>query len=159
MVRKRFSFDMAYTMWDSYLKSAGLNNVKVLESPVNSPVGASFKFVSNEDNNPDWAQPGEKVVLASSTKGGDDSRFGDKVQKYAREGVEVFSKPVQVEGDAFVDTRTGEPLSASTMRQAIADRDLETFAEYLPKSLRGDAEKLLDKLTPKEKESVMEMLT
>ena len=155
---REMSFDMAYTMWDSYLKSAGLNNVKVLESPVNSPVGASFKFVSNEDNNPDWAQPGEKVVLASSTKGGDDSRFGDKVQKYAREGVEVFSKPVQVEGDAFVDTRTGEPLSASTMRQAIADRDLETFAEYLPKSLRGDAEKLLDKLTPKEKESVMEML-
>lgn len=155
---REMTFDMAYTMWDSYLKSAGLGNVKVLESPVNSPVGASFKFVSNEENNPDWAQPGEKVVLASSTKGGDDSRFGDKVQKYAREGVEVFSKPVQVEGDAFVDTRTGEPLSASTMRQAIADRDLETFAEYLPKSLRGDAEKLLDKLTPKEKESVMEML-
>lgn len=155
---REMTFDMAYTMWDSYLKAAGLNNVKVLESPVNSPVGASFKFVSNEEENPDWAQPGEKVVLASSTKGGDDSRFGDKVQKYAREGVEVFSKAVEVKGDAFVDTRTGEPLSASTMRDAIANRDLETFAEYLPKPLRGNAEKLLDKLTPAEEETVSEML-
>jgi len=155
---REMTFDMAYTMWDSYLKAAGLNNVKVLESPVNSPVGASFKFVSNEEEDPDWAQPGEKVVLASSTKGGDDSRFGDKVQKYAREGVEVFSKAVEVKGDAFVDTRTGEPLSASTMRDAIANRDLETFAEYLPKPLRGNAEKLLDKLTPAEEETVSEML-
>lgn len=155
---REMTFDMAYTMWDSYLSAAGLNNVKVLESPVNSPVGASFKFVSNEENNPDWAQPGDKVVLASSTKGGDDSRFGDKVQKYAREGVEVFSKAVEVKGDAFVDTRTGEPLSASTMRDAISNRDLETFSEYLPKSLRANAEKLLDKLTPKKQESVMEML-
>lgn len=208
---REMTFDMAYTMWDSYLKAAGLNNVKVLESPVNSPVGASFKFVSNEEENPDWAQPGEKVVLASSTKGGDDSRFGDKVQKYAREGVEVFSKAVEVKGDAFVDTRCsgvpeweagfkykdgdkvkfedqcyklkeggaleidpslppsdkinaswwkkfGGPLSASTMRDAIAERDLETFAEYLPKPLRGNAEKLLDKLTPKEQEPVSEML-
>ena len=156
---RQMTFDMAYQLWDAYLNSAGLSNVKVLESPVNSPVGASFKFVANEEENPDWAQPGEKVVLASSTKGGDDSRFGDKVQKYAREGVKVFAKAVEVKGDAFVDTRSGEPLSASTMRQAIAEGDLETFSEYIPKSLRGDAQKLLNKLTPEApEEAVSEMI-
>ena len=157
---REMTFDMAYQMWDSYLKAAGLTNVKVLESPVNSPVGASFKFVSNEDNNPDWAQPGEKVVLACSDKGDDASRFGDKVQQYAREGVEVFATACAIEGDAFIDTRTGEPLSASTMRKAISERDLETFTEYLPKALRGDAERLLDKLTPPEtvKEMIFRMI-
>ena len=67
------TFDMAFQLWDSYLKSAGLDNVKVMESPVNSPVGATFQFVANENDNPDWAQPNEKVVLGVSTKGCDDS--------------------------------------------------------------------------------------
>ena len=155
---RQMTFDMAFQLWDAYLGSAGLDNVKVLESPVNSPVGASFKFVANEEENPDWAQPGEKVVLASSTKGGDDSRFGDKVQKYAREGVTVVAKAVEVKGDAFVDTRTGEPLSASTMRQAIANRDMETFIEYIPDGLRNNAEELMNKLTPEEAEAVSEMI-
>jgi hypothetical protein len=156
---REMTFDMAYQLWKPYLKSAGLSGkVEVMESPVTSPVAAAIHFVANEENNPDWAQPGEKVVLASSTKGGDDSRFGDKIQKYAREGVEVFSKAVEVKGDAFVDTRTGEPLSASAMRQAIAERDLETFTEYTPKSMRGGAEALLDKLTPADAEPISEMI-
>lgn len=149
---REMTFDMAYKLWEPYLKSEGLSNVKVLESPVNSPVGASFKFVANEEDNPDWAQPGEKVILASSTKGGDDSRFGDKVQKYARDGVTVTSLPVEVKGDAFNDTRTGKPLSASTMRKAISEADLETFTEYLPKGLKSQAENLLSKLTPEKVE-------
>jgi len=146
---REMNFDMAYKLWKPYLQSEGLNNVKVIESPVNSPVGATFKFVSNEEENPDWAQPGEHVILGCSTKGGDEERFGAKVQKYAREGVKVNANcPVVPEGSAFVDSRTGKPLSATVMRKAISDGDLETFAEYLPKGLKGQAEKLLSQLTP-----------
>lgn len=151
---REMGFDMAYQLWQPYLKSAGLNNVKVLESPVNSPVGATFKFVANEENEPDYAQPGESVVLGVSNKGGDDSRFSDKAQKYAAEGVTVLAGPeytVNVSGDAFTDTRTGEALSASTMRSAISSGDLETFTEYLPDALKSDAERLMKELTPEEK--------
>ena len=158
---REMGFDMAYQLWQPYLSSAGLSNVKVLESPVNSPVGATFKFVANEEQNADWAQPGESVVLGVSNKGGDESRFGDKAQKYAAEGVTVLAGPeytVNVSGNAFTDTRTGEALSASTMRSAISSGDLETFTEYLPEPLKGDAESLLSKLTP-EKEKVDESCT
>ena len=152
---REMGFDMAYQLWQPYLKSAGLNNVKVLESPVNSPVGATFKFVANEENEPDYAQPGESVVLGVSNKGGDDSRFSDKAQKYAAEGVTVLAGPeytVNVSGDAFTDTRTGEALSASTMRSAISSGDLETFTEYLPDALKSDAERLMKDLTPEKKD-------
>ena len=151
---REMGFDMAYQLWQPYLKSAGLSNVKVLESPVNSPVGATFKFVANEENEPDYAQPGESVVLGVSNKGGDDSRFSDKAQKYAAEGVTVLAGPeytVNVSGDAFTDTRTGDPLSASTMRSAISSGDLETFTEYLPDALKSDSERLMKELTPEEK--------
>jgi len=156
---REMGFDMAYQLWQPYLNSAGLTNVKVLESPVNSPVGATFKFVANEEQNPDWAQPGESVVLGVSNKGGDDSRFSDKAQKYAAEGVTVLAGPeytVNVSGGAFTDSRTGEPLSASTMRSAISSGDIETFTEYLPDSLKGEAESLMNKLTPKDKEEIQE---
>ena len=158
---RKMTFDMAYQLWDSYLKSAGLNNVKVLESPVNSPVGATFKFVANEEENPDWAQEGEAVVLGVSTKGGDDSRFSAKAQQYAKDGVKVLAGgeyAVDPSGPEFTDSRTGKPLSATVMRTAIAERDLETFSEYLPQPLRGSAEEILNKLTPEEEETVSEMI-
>ena len=154
------TFDKAYQLWDAYLKSAELDNVKVLESPVNSPVGATFNFVANEDNNPEWAQEGETVILGVSTKGGDDARFTDKVQEYAKEGVTVLSGKdyaVNPLGSDFVDGQ-GEPLSATGMRQAIADNDVDAFSEYLPDSLKKSAAKLLRKLAPKSEESISEMI-
>jgi len=85
------SFDDSIKVWNIYIKDAGLNNVKVMKSPKNSPVSATFDFVSNQDNNPEWAQPGDRIILGASTKGGDECRFAGDVQKYAREGVEVLN--------------------------------------------------------------------
>ena len=85
------SFDDSIKVWDIYVKDAGLNNVKVMKSPKNSPVSATFDFVANQDNNPEWAQPGDRIILGASTKGGDECRFAGDVQKYAREGVEVLN--------------------------------------------------------------------
>lgn len=141
------TFDKAYKLWQMYLTSVGLSNVKVMESPVNSPVGAAFNFIANEDNNPDWAQPGETVILGVSTKGGDESRFGKDAQKYAGEDITVLSGAgyaIDPSGPNFTSAITGEPLSASDMREAIANEDLETFTEYLPTTLKNDAEDILN---------------
>ena len=154
------TFDKARQLWTAYLKAARLTNVKVLESPVNSPVGATFNFVANEDNDPEWAQEGETVILGVSTKDGDDARFTDKAQEYAREGVTVLSgKAYSVDptGPEFADS-SGRPLSATGMRQAIADDDVDAFAEYLPDKLKNKARKLLDKISPKKTESMSEMI-
>jgi len=151
---RELTFDMAYSLWDSYLSSENLNNVIVMKSPVNSPVEATINFVSNKKNDPNLAQPGDTVILGCSTKGGDEARFRD-VQKYAREGVKVLTIPVDPEGNDFTDSRTGKPLSATSMRQAIADRDVETFSEYLPNSLRNNAAALLDKLTPQKENAAV----
>jgi len=149
---KSISFERAAELWEKYLKAYGLaGKVTIAESPVNSPVGASFHFIQNEDDNPEWAQPGETVVLGVSTKGGDQERFSKNVQKHAREGVTVLAGneyAIAPSGGDFTDSRNGDPLSASTMRAAIAEGDLETFIEYLPPKLRGDGEELLQKLTP-----------
>ena len=118
-----------------------------MESPVNSRVGAAFNFIANEDNNPDWAQPGETVILGVSTKGGDEARFGKDAQKYAGEDITVLSGAgyaIDPSGPNFTSAITGEPLSASDMREAIANEDLETFTEYLPTTLKNDAENILN---------------
>ena len=44
------------------------------------------------------------------------------------------------------------------MRQAIADDDVNAFAEYLPEQLKDSARILLDKISPKKTESVSEMI-
>ena len=154
------TFDTAFQLWQEYLRVAGLNNVKVVESPVNSPVGATFNFVANEGNDPDWAQEGETVILGVSTKGGDDARFTDKAQEYAREGVTVLSGKayaVDPTGPDFIDS-SGDPLSATGMRQAIADDNVNAFAEYLPDQLKKSARKLLNKISPKKTETISEMI-
>jgi len=161
---KSISFEQSADLWEEYLKAYGLaGKVTVLESPVNSPVGASFHFIQNEEDNPDWAQPGETVVLGVSTKGGDQERFSKNVQKHAREGVTVLAGgdyAISPSGEDFTDGRNGEPLSASTMRKAISENDVETFVEYLPVKLRGDGEELLRNLMPKAQtsETIYEMI-
>ena len=85
------SVEDSINIWDLYTGFAGLDNVKTVRSSKNSPVGAAFDFVTNEDNNDDYAHPGDSVILGSSSKGGDQSRFAGNVEKYAREGVEVVN--------------------------------------------------------------------
>ena len=87
---KEITAEDSIDIWNIYKNNAGLNNVEILRSPKNSPVGATFDFVANEHNKEEYAQPGDKIILGSSTKGGDQSRFAGDVQKYASKGVEVL---------------------------------------------------------------------
>lgn len=129
------SYVLSKKIWKTYLDVEGLSKkVEVMESPVNSPVAASLHFVANENNIEEWAQPGDTVILGVSTKGGDQSRFtAEKAQKYAREGVTVLG------GEELAVSPTaigGVELSASDMRKAIAEKNVEAFAQFLPDSLQ-----------------------
>ena len=106
------------TIWNVYIRDSGLVNVEVMRSPMNSPVQASFDFVANKEDKPEWAQPGDSIILGASTKGGDESRFAGDVQKYAREGVEVLN-PMEYVFDPPEET----PFNASDVRNALAAED------------------------------------
>ena len=116
-------FEVSKAIWDIYLRDTGLSDrVKVIKSPVNSPVSATYQFVANENDDPDMAQPGDLIIPGCSTKGGDESRFKANFEKYAREGVGI-ADPIMC---AFI--ATGEALSARDFRAALdTGMGLEAF--------------------------------
>jgi cytidyltransferase-like protein len=120
---KEVGFQVSKAIWDVYLRDVGLaDKVEVIKSPVNSPVSATYQFVANEDDSPELAQPGDRVIPGCSTKGGDEARFQANFEKYAREGV-MITDPISC---AFA--ASGEALSARDFRAALdAGRGLERF--------------------------------
>ena len=122
-------------IWNIYINNAGLKNIEVLRSPKNSPVGATFDFVANEHNKEDYAQPGDKIILGSSTKGGDQSRFAGDVQKYASEGVEILD-PAR-----FAFEPNPPELNATDFRNAIIRN--EDIVAWLPEESVSSADKII----------------
>ena len=120
------SFDISKKIWDIYLESEGLaDKVVIMQSPFSSPVRAAYEFVGNKDNNPEFAQPGQTIIMGVSTKGGDETRFANDVAKYAHEGVTTEVKPLKSLGN----------ISATDMRKAIEKGDKEKLAKFLPDSV------------------------
>ena len=138
---KLFDADMAKRIFELYIEKTGLSNVDVQLSSIASPVRASYEYVEK------IAEPGEQVILGTSTKGGDQSRFARNVQSYAKPGVIVLD-PMEYAFDP-----TGEiPLSATDFREAISKgQDIEKF---LPDNVSSN-----DFYEVIEKQSLSELLT
>jgi len=148
--REGITADQSIALWNLYLEELPYDNIKVMRSPVNSPVTAAYQFVENPDDNPDWAQPGDEVIMGVSTKGGDEERFCRNVQKYAREGVMVRGNcAIDPAAGSFVDQETGEPLSATNMRRAVANRDKALMA-FIPPEAHDRMDDIEDILMMKE---------
>jgi cytidyltransferase-like protein len=109
-------------MWNLYIEKTGLNNIEVIPSPHPSPVRSAYEYVEK------IAEPGEMVVLGTSTKGGDQSRFANDAQQYAKEGVRVLD-PMKYAFDPI-----GEELSATDFRAALESGELAT-AKFLPNGI------------------------
>ncbi len=120
---KAIGFEVSKAIWEIYLRDVGLQDkVSVIRSPVNSPVLATYQFVENKSDSPEFAQPGDIILPGCSTKGGDQSRFKTNFEKYAREGVRI-ADPLSC---AFEPS--GDALSASDFRRALDTGDgLEVY--------------------------------
>jgi hypothetical protein len=138
--------DESIAIWKLYFEKGGLNNVEVVPSPHPSPVRSAYEYVEKT------AEPGEMVVLGTSTKGGDQSRFTKNVQQYAKEGVRVLD-PMKYAFDPV-----GEELSATDFRTALENGELAT-AKFLPNGvspedvldilgLRGETEEVVEHIAP-----------
>ncbi len=118
----------------NFVEAAGLSNVTVMQKPSEnaSPMGAAIEFAQNEDNDPNMAQVGDEIIFSASDKldarGQPDYERFDAVAKYVRDGAtmaDTKSNAATVFGD----------YSATTFRQALFQRDVETMKRYLPDEL------------------------
>ena len=113
------------------------SKIELRATDFNSPIMAAYEFLFAlpEDDQGTYA-------MAASKKGDDYARtlsFAGNVEKYKTvgdkkgrkipAGVEV--NPLEIDVDPLTYS-TGEPISASTIRQAIANNDYETFAASYP---------------------------
>ena len=132
-------------IWNLYLEKLGIKNVQVVESPHPSPVRSAYEYVEKA------AEPGEMVMLGTSTKGGDQSRFNKNIQQYAKEGVRVLDSM------KYAFDPVGEELSATDFRSALESGELAT-AKFLPNGvspedvlailgIQGETEEVVEHIT------------
>ena len=115
------------------------SNAKIIMQPTdyNSPIMAAYEylFALSENDNGTYA-------MAASKKGDDYVRtmsFAGNVEKYKTVGDKGGRKipaginvnPLEIDADPLTYAN-GNPISASTVRKAIADNDYQTFAASYP---------------------------
>ena len=114
-------------------------NPKIIMRPTdyNSPITAAYEYL--------FALPESETgtyAMAASKKGDDYARtmsFGTNVEKYKLVGdasgrkmpAGITVNPLEIDVDPLVYA-DGTPISASTVRKAIAEKDYETFAASYP---------------------------
>ena len=121
-------------IWNMYVNH--LTNVTVIVSDMRSPVQATYEFVGNEGP----LQKGDCVMPGASTKGGDEKRwssFAKGAQKYAKDGVAILD-PIQ---NAFTPQ---ENLSATDLRVAMKNGDVEGMKAFLPDHIKDRAGEILN---------------
>ena len=106
-----------------------------------NPMADAYDLVQEIDVN-ELKQANMVVAMGASTKGGDYDRavkFAQSHQpgsRYYREGVTVTEPPVKVSAEDYVYPQgskyAGQPISATYMREAIAEGDLKEFSYHVP---------------------------
>jgi hypothetical protein len=152
--REGVDFNTSRAIWNIYKSSSRDPNAGRIEilpkaSENNSPVGAALEFVSNENGDPNLAQPGDHVILGASTKSDsrgspDYMRFKD-AQKYYGPG--VSGGMIEDTAKYAFKITSDEPLSARDFRTAVRNGDTDTIKRYLPEDViqnAGAVEAVLD---------------
>jgi len=122
--------EMAKDLWETYLSNAGIDNATVMISPSPSPVGAVYDYLDNLATSPDGGEV--KIILGTSTKGGDEERYTD-LDRYQDTNVNVVSRPLEPLSVG------GEDLHASDMRAAIDNMDVDDLeTRFLPSGVSGE---------------------
>ena len=106
-----------------------------------NPMADAYDLV--QEINPNELKDGNMAIaMGASTKGGDYERavkFAQSHQpgsRYYRDGVTVTEPPVKVSAEDYSypegSKYAGQPISATYMREAIAQGDLEEFSYHVP---------------------------
>ena len=127
-------------IWDLYIKKAGLKNVKVLISPVASPLIATYKLIK------ELRKKGEYNYILASGKKGDDIKRWDKAKENYDNEKELHkgNHPVNildVEKNAIGPPPKGGFRSATDIRDNIDN--IEKYEGIVPKGTEKEVYKIL----------------
>lgn len=143
--REGVDFNVSKAIWNMYVQASSDPNagkIEVLPEPSenSSPVGAALEYVGNEHGKPHLAQPGEAVILGASSKLDkkevpDFMRFKN-AGKYFAPGVKG-GDPDPSSGVPALTLQnvfkvSPEALSASDLRKAIRETDINIVSRYMP---------------------------
>jgi hypothetical protein len=119
------------------------SKIEIRPTDFNSPIMAAYEYLFALPENATG-----KYAMAASTKGDDYVRAKDfvpNVDKYATigdkkgrtipKGIDAIELNIDVDPLAYSN---GEPISASTIRQALLDNDYETFRASYPNNSDGE---------------------
>tara|TARA_B100000686_G_C16606931_1_gene871703 strand:- start:113 stop:1126 length:1014 start_codon:yes stop_codon:yes gene_type:complete len=121
------------------LADAGIDNYDFIEVPEGgTPIRKAFEILEH------MTLPGQTVYMLTSEK--DTGRFGQRLQNYAPEEVNVEAVEVPT-----TRSKTGEQLSARFLRDYIANNNFEEFLDYIPKESEHRAEEIYTMLGGKKK--------
>ena len=99
-------------IWEMLLDDAGITDVKIEVSPKPSPVAATYDYI-NENST---LEPGTKIILGASQKGGDFKRWRSAA-KYVNPTLELL--PPEETAVIPANRPSGEPYSATDARKMI----------------------------------------
>lgn len=121
-------------IWDMLIKDHGLTNVRVKISKIPSPITATYEEIGEDGS----LEPGTKLVLGASQKGGDFKRW-KSAAKYVKPGVELL-QPAKT---AVVPANrpNGEPYSATDARKMLEQG--ENADEFFGKGMDGKVRSIL----------------
>ena len=118
-----------------YMISRHFENEEDLEKEEKTPMHTAYNLVTEESFTSQFG-PNTIFSIGSSSKGGDDKRTENFVAWFHDgKGKGSLPKNVQVSAPPFIAdvfSRDGTELSASTMRNALAEGDLEMVKLHLP---------------------------
>jgi cytidyltransferase-like protein len=109
---KSITAQQSKQIWEMLLADQGLSNVRVEISPKPSPITATYEYVGEEGP----LEPGTKLVLGASQKGGDFKRWAGAA-KYVKDGVELLQPAKTAVIPA--NRSNGEPYSATDARKML----------------------------------------
>ena len=155
-------YDEAVRTWKAYGISEG-PNVTLIRArkrqnkkgqDYENPMADAYDLV--QEISPNELKAANMVMaMGASTKGGDYERavkFAQSHQpgsRYYREGVTVTEPPVKVRAEDYIypegSKHAGLPISATYMREAIANKDIKEFSYHVPPTAKK-SEKALENL-------------
>jgi nicotinamide mononucleotide adenylyltransferase len=112
-------------IWDMYLAKNNLKGiVEVLESNFETPIKSAFEFMSNEDDNPEFAQDGDLIILGFSTKNNESQLTVDNIDKSRlKKKIDIKIVPIEPKFNN---------LSSTDMREAIRQNNIKSLINFIP---------------------------
>jgi nicotinamide mononucleotide adenylyltransferase len=133
--RDNVSLQHSLQIWDMYLQKLNLKGlVDVYESNFETPVKSIFEFMSNEDNNPEFAQDGDNIIIGYSAKNGEKQITVDDINKdRIKKKIDIQVIPIEPKFNN---------LSSTDMRQAIQQKDFNSLINFIPEEFGSEKENI-----------------